>query len=144
MRGKLVKANKCLYVIRTLRAEGYNQCEIDYLFLKDPSNIYYNVWPVRLWFFSSRTQYSTTVFDRCFKRKYISQPVNIKHLFRNTDRNIFKASVNQKSAIVDLIPRKKSTSYSLRTEFSQYPRVNTEHFKLSFANRLIFNYNLFI
>jgi hypothetical protein len=32
----------------------------------------------------------------------------------------------------------------LRTEFSQYPRVNTERFKLSFANRLIFNYNLFI
>jgi hypothetical protein len=48
------------------------------------------------------------------------------------------------TAIVDLIPRKKSTSYSLRTEFRQYPRVNTENFKFSFANRLIFNYNLFI
>jgi hypothetical protein len=74
----------------------------------------------------------------------ISEPVNIRYLLEIQDRNIFKASVNQKRAIVDLIPRKKSTSYSLRTEFSQYPRVNTERFKLSFANRLIFNYNLFI
>ncbi len=82
-------------------------------------------------------------FDRCFKRKYISEPVNIRHLLEIQHRNIFKASVNQKSAIVNLIPRKKSTSYSLRTEFSQYPRVNTERFKLSFANRLSLLY-LFI
>ena len=32
MREKLVKANKCLHVIRTLRQEGYNQEELDYLF----------------------------------------------------------------------------------------------------------------
>ena len=30
-REKLVKANKCLHVIRTLRQEGYNQGELDYL-----------------------------------------------------------------------------------------------------------------
>ena len=84
-------------------------------------------------------------FDRYFKRKYISEPVNIRHLLEIQHRNIFKASVNQKSTIyiVDLIPRKKSTSYSLRTEFSQYPRVNTERFKLSFANRLIFHCKLY-
>ena len=29
---KIVKANKCLHVIRTLRHEGYNQEELDYLF----------------------------------------------------------------------------------------------------------------
>ena len=32
MREKLVKANKCLHVVRTLRQEGYNQEELDYLF----------------------------------------------------------------------------------------------------------------
>ena len=32
VREKLVKANKCLHVIRTLRQEGYNQEELDYLF----------------------------------------------------------------------------------------------------------------
>ena len=30
-REKLVEANKCLHVIRTLRQEGYNQGELDYL-----------------------------------------------------------------------------------------------------------------
>ena len=29
---KLIQANKCLYVIRTLRLEGYHQREVDYLF----------------------------------------------------------------------------------------------------------------
>ena len=32
VRGKLIKANECLYVIRTLRVEGYYQLEVDYLF----------------------------------------------------------------------------------------------------------------
>ena len=31
---KLYEANKCLFVIRSLRKEGYNQTEIDHLFLK--------------------------------------------------------------------------------------------------------------
>ena len=143
VRGKLVKANKCLYVIRTLRAVGYSQCEIDYLFKTQViSTITFGLSV----YGSSPAELSTLqrFFDRCFMRKYISEPVNIRYLLEIQDRNIFKASVNQKSAIVDLIPRKKSTSYSLRTEFSQYPRVNTERFKLSYANRLIFNYNLFI
>ena len=143
VRGKLVKANKCLYVIRTLRTEGYSQCEIDYLF----KTLVISTITFGLSVYGSSPAELSTLqrfFDRCFKRKYISEPVNIRHLLEIQDRNIFKASVNQKSAIADLIPRKKSTSYSLRTEFSQYPRVNTERFKLSFANRLIFNYNLFI
>ena len=29
---KLIKANKCLYVLRSLRKEGYNQKEVDHLF----------------------------------------------------------------------------------------------------------------
>ena len=29
---KLFEANKCLYVLRSLRKEGYNQVEIDHLF----------------------------------------------------------------------------------------------------------------
>jgi hypothetical protein len=37
----------------------------------------------------------------------MSEPVNIRYLLEIQDRNIFKASVNQKIAIVDLIPRKK-------------------------------------
>ena len=39
---KLIKANKCLYVLRTLRKEKYSQAEIDHLFtvLVSPSFIY--------------------------------------------------------------------------------------------------------
>ena len=34
MRGKLVKANKCLHVVRALGKEGYHQQEPDHLFQK--------------------------------------------------------------------------------------------------------------
>ena len=33
IREKLIKANKCLFILRSLRKEGYNQAEIDHLFL---------------------------------------------------------------------------------------------------------------
>ena len=32
VKNKLVKANKCLYVLRSLRKEGYKQAEMDFLF----------------------------------------------------------------------------------------------------------------
>ena len=32
IREKLIKANKCLHVIRTLKAEGYSHAELNYLF----------------------------------------------------------------------------------------------------------------
>jgi hypothetical protein len=111
VQGKLVKANKCLYVIRTLRAEGYSQCENDYLF----KTLVISTIMFGLSIYGSSPAELSTLqrfFDRCFKRKYISEPVNVRYLLEIQDRNIFKASVNQKSAIVYLIPRKKSTSYS--------------------------------
>ena len=32
VRNKLIKANKCLFILRYLRKEGYTQSELDYLF----------------------------------------------------------------------------------------------------------------
>ena len=32
VRGKLIKANKCLFVLRSLRKEGFGQGEVDHLF----------------------------------------------------------------------------------------------------------------
>ena len=32
VRTKLIKADKCLFILRSLRKEGYNQAELDYLF----------------------------------------------------------------------------------------------------------------
>jgi hypothetical protein len=75
----LVKANKCLYVIRTLRAEGYSQCEIDYLF----KTIVISTITFGLSVYGSSPAELSTLqrfFDRCFKRKYISEPVNIRYL----------------------------------------------------------------
>ena len=105
VRGNLVKANKCLYVIRTLRAEGYSQCEIDYLF----KTLVISTITFGLSVYGSSPAEPSTLqrfFDRCFRRKYISEPVNIRYLLEIQDRNIFKTSVKQKSAIVDLTPRK--------------------------------------
>ena len=32
MHVKLIKANKCLFILRSLRKEGYSQAELDHLF----------------------------------------------------------------------------------------------------------------
>jgi len=40
------------------------------------------------------------------------------------------------------LPRFKDTPVNLRKRTSIYPLVNTERFKNSFINRLIFKYNL--
>ena len=32
VRAKLIKANKCLFVLRSLRKEGFSQVEVDHLF----------------------------------------------------------------------------------------------------------------
>ena len=79
--------------------------------------------------------------DRGYKRKYTSQLVNIKDLLENQDRKIFKVASKQSSPLYDLLPKKKLTTYSLRKETNQRPTVNTERFKSSFVNRLIYNYN---
>ena len=41
-----------------------------------------------------------------------------------------------------LLPKKKASTYNLRNRTSQYPKVNTDRFKNSYINRLIFKYNL--
>jgi len=72
VREKLVKANKCLHVVRTLRQEGYNQEELDYLFQSI----------VMTDFLYGLSVYGASSFDlnkvhhfsgRCYKRRYISK-----------------------------------------------------------------------
>ena len=57
VKNKLVKANKCLYVLKSLRKEGYKQAEIDFLF--DTSSL----WSIRV------RLHSSTVFFRSFLEK---------------------------------------------------------------------------
>ena len=73
---KLQEANKCLYVIRCLRKEGYQQPEVDYVFRSIVlSKLTYGL-PIH----ASSIPELTTVqnfLQRCFKRKYISYQIDI-------------------------------------------------------------------
>ena len=70
---KLLEANKCLYVLRSLRKEGYNQVEIDHLFQS-------LVLPKILSVYTASTPELNTVqqfLRRCHKRSFISYAIDI-------------------------------------------------------------------
>ena len=71
VRAKLIKANKCLFELRSLRKEGFSQGEVDHLLsaLVLP-NFTYGL-PVYGAIDSDLTVIQNFM-DRCFKRKYIS------------------------------------------------------------------------
>ena len=140
MHVKLIKANKCLFILRSLRKEGYSQAELDHLFssIVLPS-ITYGL-PV---YGASEAELTTMhcFLDRCYKRKYIS--ISIKHLLEEQDRKVFrKVSGIVRHPLRVLLPKKKASTYNLRNRTSQYPKVNTDRFKNSYIHRLIFKYNL--
>ena len=84
-----------------------------------------------------------TDLDRCYKRKYTSKSFSIKHLLEKQDRKVFrKVSGIDRHPLRGLLPKKKASTYNLRNRTSQYPKVNTDRFKNSYINRLIFKYNL--
>ena len=79
--------------------------------------------------------------DRCYKRKYTSKVFSIKHLVEKQVRKVFrKVSGIDRHPLRGLLP--KVSTYDLRNRTSQYPKVNTDRFKNSYINRLIFKYNL--
>ena len=84
---KLIKANKCLFILRALRKEGYSQAELDHLFssIALPS-ITYGL-PV---YGASEAELTTMqcFLDRCYKRKYTSKSFSIKHLLEKQDRKV--------------------------------------------------------
>ena len=86
--------------------------------------------------------------DRCYKRKYtyiifLNISFCIKHLLEKQDRKVFrKVSGIDRHPLRGLLPKKKVSTYNLRNRTSQYPKVNTDRFKNSYINRLIFKYNL--
>ena len=139
---KLIKANKCLFILRSLRKEGYSQAELDHLFssIVLPS-ITYGL-PV---YGASEAELTIMqcFLDRCYQRKYTSKSFSIKHLLEEQDRKVFrKVSGIDRHPLRGLLPKKKASTYNLRNRTSQYPKVNTDRFKNSYINRLIFKYNL--
>ena len=136
---KLVKANKCLYVIRTLKAEGCSHAELNYLF----NSLIITIinYGLSVYGFSQPELNTIQRFlDRCYKRKYMTEPVSIHTMLERQDKNILETSKTKESFLYKFLPRKKGMKYTLRTD-SNYPILNTDRFKTSFVNRLIFRYN---
>ena len=114
VRAKLIKANKCLFVLRSLRKEGFSQGEVDHLFsaLVLP-NFTYGL-PVYGAVDSDLTVIQNFL-DRCFKRKYTSKRMDIRELLEKADKKLFKVrSVDPDSPLSNIIQKKKETNYLLR------------------------------
>ena len=142
VRAKLIKANKCLFVLRSLRKEGFSQGEVDHLFsaLVLP-NFTYGL-PVYGAVDSDLTVIQN-VLDRCFKRKYTSKRMDIRELLEKADKKLFKVrSVDPDCPLSNIIPKKKETKYLLRNKSAHRPDIKTDRFKNVFVNRIIFRYNL--
>ena len=142
VRTKLVKANKCLHVLRTLRKEHYSQAEIDHLFI----SIVLPNFNYALAVYGASESDLTVVqnfLDRCHKRRFISFPVSIKNLLVKQDRNILKKLRSTDChPLKHITPVQKTYVHNLRKKGCARPQINTERFMNTFVNRLIFKLHL--
>ena len=142
VRTKLVKANNCLHVLRTLRKEHYSQAEIDHLFI----SIVLPNFSYALSVYGASESDLTVIqnfLDRCHKRRFISFPVFIKNLLNKQDQNISKKLISTDChPLKDIIPVQKTYVHNLRKKGCVRPKINTERFMNTFVNRLIFKLHL--
>ena len=116
VRAKLFKANKCLFVLRSLRKEGFSQGEVDHLFsaLVLPNFTY------GLTVYGAVDSGLTVIqdfLDRCFKRKYTCKGMDIWELLEKADKKLFKVRlVDPDCPLSNIIPKKKETKYQLRNK----------------------------
>ena len=71
---KSIKANKCLFILRSLRKEGFSQGEVDQLF----SALVLSSFTYGLPVYGAVDSDVTVIqnfLDRCFKRKYTSKKI---------------------------------------------------------------------
>ena len=118
---KLQEANKCLYVIRFLRKEGYQQPDVDYVFRSFVLPKLTNGLPV----YASSIPELTTVqnfLQRCFKRKYfISYQTDIYKVLEGVDRSLSKKISSMPGhPLYPFVPKTKESSARLRV-----PAVNS-------------------
>ena len=142
VRLKLLKANRCLHVLRSLRKEQYSQVEIDHLFksLILPNFTYYlSAYGAS----ESDLNMIQPFLDRCHKRRFVSSPVSIKDVLCTQDCKILKAITSvDNHPLGSYLPPKKENEYNLRKKQCALPKVNTERFKTSYVNRLIFKHKI--
>ena len=142
VKSKLVKANKCLYVIRTLRKEGCMQVEVDHLF---KALVVPNITHPLAVYGATEPELTTAqqFLDRCYNRKYISKKLSIYQLLEKQDKKIFKkTSFLSSHPFHTNLPKTKQVTYSLRSKSSARPLINTNQCNHTFINRLTFKYNL--
>ena len=127
-------------MLRTLRREGYNQSEFDYLFTSIVlPNISYG-----LAVYGATEPELTTI--QCFldgfkKRRYISYNIDIHDLLEKQDNRIrTKVMGLNGHPLYNMLPEVKNTRYQLRRKSAVKPKINTKCFMSSFVNRLIFKY----
>ena len=146
VKNKLVKAhkqlinNKCLYVLRSLGKEGYNQTEIDL--------------PVKTILLPNFT-YALSVFgasepdlapiqsflDRSFKRRFVTKKFNIHSILESKITVFLKVSQVLSDIRSHLLCHVLRPANDGRNRTSERPKVHTERFQNSFFNRLIFKYH---
>ena len=135
---KLVKANKCLHILITLRKEQYDQNEIDLLFktIVLPSLTY------GLSVYGAYEHDLNTVqnfLNRCYKWHYISVPLNVKDIMHMQDKKLFGgARALGHHLLNEILPKPKLQQYNLCFKVCLRPKINTECFMNTFVNRLIF------
>ena len=136
VKSKLGKANKCLYVIRSLRKEGCNQFEVDYSF---KTIVLPNVTYALVVYGASEPKLTTVqdFLDRCYKRRYVSARLNIRPLLEKQDRKllskIFKLSIHP---LHKQVPKAKVIDYNLRYKNSARTLINTKRFKDTFITTI--------
>ena len=97
---------------------------------------------VRLPFFLYTLYTMQCFLTRCYKRNYSSK-YDIYKLLEKSDRNIFrKIKNNGNHPLKHMLPIVKDSCR--RNKSSLWPKCNTERFKSSFFNRLIFKYKLHV
>ena len=102
---KLAKANKGLHILRTLRKEQCDQNEIDLLFKTIVlSNLTYC-----LSVYGGHERDLNTVqnfLNRCYKRHYISVPLNAKDIMYTQDKKLFsKARALTYHPLNEILPK---------------------------------------
>ena len=81
--------------------------------------------------------------DRCFKRRYTSKKLETGELLKVQDHRICrKVSSIPNHPLRANFPETKTTRYNLRNKSPAIPVINTDRFKNTFFNRIVFKYNL--
>ena len=104
-----VCAKLCLFILRSLRKEGFGRGEVDRLF----STLVLANFTRALSVYGALDSDLTTIqhfVGRCFKRKYVSKRMDIRDLLERADRKLFKlCSVDPDCPLNNIIPKKKET-----------------------------------